>query len=120
MDSPLAGSSNTLPSPISISGSTPGVLDPSQVNRLLRQPNSKLSFASFDPRTAHIDGTKDFPDLGKLSLDEQSEHCRPKRIVIETTPKGASFWRFVPRARMEEGVLLHDEGFWPRVVEICG
>ncbi|KAG9316378.1 hypothetical protein JVU11DRAFT_2411 [Chiua virens] len=33
-------------------GSQPGLLDPSQPPRLLRSPDSKLSFASFDPKTA--------------------------------------------------------------------
>lgn len=120
MSSPFAGPSNAPPPPRSISGTTPGILDPSQVNRLLRLPTSKLSFAFFDPRTAHVNGTESLPDLSKLCLDEQNEHCRPKRIVIETTPQGASFWRFVPRARMGEGVTVYDEGIWPKIVEICG
>ncbi|KAF7981865.1 hypothetical protein HWV62_31421 [Athelia sp. TMB] len=85
--------------------------DRSQLSRLLRHPNSTLSFASFDPTIAHTGGIKP-------TKNHQLENYRPKRIVIETSPEGASIWRFVPRARREEGVL--DEGVWPRVVEVCG
>ncbi|KAH7907722.1 hypothetical protein BJ138DRAFT_1116438 [Hygrophoropsis aurantiaca] len=94
-------------------GSTPGLLDPSQSKRLLRFGGS-LSFASFDPHTAHA--VSDVPDIQILSIDEDLPP--PKRIVIETTPNGTSFWRFVPKASLEEGVT--DEGLWPRVVNICG
>lgn len=97
-----------------ISGSIPGQLDPTQPSRLLRQPRSTLSFAAFDPRAASAQ--QDVPDFRKLSI--QDELYRPKRIVVETAPSGASFWRFVPNARREEGVC--DEGQWPRVVVICG
>jgi hypothetical protein len=41
-----------------------------------------------------------------------------KRVVIETTSNGESFWRFVPRAKREEG--CEDEGVWPRIIEVCG
>jgi len=99
--------------PSFISGLTPGVLDPSQPARLLRLSNSTLSFAAFDPRTAS--GTES-PDFRGLSVDEQS--YRPKRVVVETTPTGESFWRFVPKARLLDGV--QDEGKWPRTVDICG
>jgi hypothetical protein len=119
MSSPLEGPSNQQ-QPRSIGGTTPGILDPSQPSRLLRLPTSTLSFASFDPRTAYVNGTKGFPNVGNTSVEEQNEHYRPKRIVIETTPNGENFWRFVPRARTEGGVGTLDEGFWPRVVEICG
>ena len=119
MSSPLAGPS-IQPSPRSIGGATPGILDPSQPTRLLRLPTSTLSFASFDPHTAYVDGTKGFPNVGQLSPDEQNEHYRPKRIVIETTPNGERFWRFVPRARKVDSVGMQDEGIWPRVIEICG
>ena len=97
----------------SISGSQPGLLDPSQTARLLRLPGTILSFAAFHPRAAsseiHI-------DVDKLSLNE--ELYRPKRVVIETLPDGDSFWRFVPRAR--RGIGVEDEGAWPRVINICG
>ncbi|KIK99312.1 hypothetical protein PAXRUDRAFT_132332 [Paxillus rubicundulus Ve08.2h10] len=92
-------------------GTQPGLLDPSQPSRLLRFPDSKLFFSSFDPKTALVD----FPDNRKRTTENLTP---PKRIVIETTSKGASFWRFVPRARLEEGA--QDEGVWPRVVDICG
>jgi hypothetical protein len=118
MSSPTAGSSSNRFSQDtvrpSISGPIPGLLDPSQPSRLLRVPNSALSFATFDPKTATAE--KAIPDLQKLSINE--ELYRPKRVVIETTPNGSSFWRFVPRANREDGVT--DEGHWPRVVDICG
>ncbi|KAG1881480.1 hypothetical protein C8R48DRAFT_744230 [Suillus tomentosus] len=104
----------SLHAPRTIRGTEPGLLDPTQPFRLLRAPDSTLSFASFDPRTA-LAG-EDIPDLHKLSIGEDLPP--PKRIVIETTPKGTSFWRFVPKARLDAGV--RDEGLWPRVIEICG
>ncbi|KAJ7188255.1 hypothetical protein C8R46DRAFT_879254 [Mycena filopes] len=96
-----------------IAGTTPGVLDPQQPHRLLRRPSSTLSFASFDPRVASADHGW---DLRSLSLND--ELYRPKRVVIETTCAGESSWRFVPKARCDEGVS--DEGEWPRVIDICG
>ncbi|KAG8213709.1 hypothetical protein J3R82DRAFT_10409 [Butyriboletus roseoflavus] len=93
-------------------GTQPGLLDQSQPPRLLRFPDSKLSFASFDPKTALAEG----PNVQKLN--NSGTLAPPKRIVIEITSKGASFWRFVPRARLEEGA--QDEGIWPRVIDICG
>ncbi|KAJ3820088.1 hypothetical protein F5880DRAFT_1488628 [Lentinula raphanica] len=110
MASPFAGPS----SPPKLTGSTPGVLDSTQPDRLLTFSNSTLSFASFNPRTAtssHLTS-----DARKLSLNEGSYN--PKRVVIETSPTGEKFWRFVPKARLDEGVV--DEGDWPRVVDICG
>ncbi|KAJ7072322.1 hypothetical protein C8F01DRAFT_973331 [Mycena amicta] len=97
----------------SISGCVPGILDPDQRHRLLRRPSSTLSFASFDPRVASADH-----GLGMRALSLNEELYRPKRVVIETTCSGQSFWRFVPRARLDEGV--EDEGTWPRVIDICG
>ncbi|KAF7376154.1 RING-type domain-containing protein [Mycena sanguinolenta] len=99
--------------PVRISGCTPGVLDPAQCHRLLRRPSSTLTFASFDPRVASANPAL---DMRTLSLNE--ELYRPKRVVIETTCSGESSWRFVPKARWEEGVL--DEGPWPRVIDLCG
>ncbi|KAN0090905.1 hypothetical protein V8E55_004471 [Tylopilus felleus] len=93
-------------------GTQPGLLDPSQPSRLLRFPDSKLSFASFDPKTALPE------DSSSQKSNNTGNIPPPKRIVIETTSKGASFWRFVPRARLEEGA--QDEGVWPRVIDICG
>ncbi|TFK44702.1 hypothetical protein BDQ12DRAFT_717858 [Crucibulum laeve] len=109
-DSISSGSSPTIRR---ISGSNPGALDSTQPARLLRVPGARLSFSAFDPQVATVHGV---PDLNKLSLNE--ELYRPKRIVIETTPAGESFWRFVPSARKAEGVA--GEGKWPRVVDICG
>ncbi|KAG5642222.1 hypothetical protein DXG03_003391 [Asterophora parasitica] len=111
------GPSNSFAAPQApqkLSGSIPGVLDAGQVERLCHFSGSKLSFASFDPHTAS--SNRDVPGLDNLSLNEQL--YRPKRVVIETAPSGASTWRFVPSARREDGVA--DEGTWPRVVDICG
>lgn len=99
------------PDLLTLRGTQPGLLDPSQPSRLLRFPDSKLSFASFDPKTALAE------DPSAPKVNSSGNLVPPKRIVIETTPKGASFWRFVPRARLEEGAL--DEGVWPRVIDIC-
>ncbi|KAK7057184.1 RING-type domain-containing protein [Favolaschia claudopus] len=96
-----------------IAGSTPGVIDSTQPSRLLRRPSSTLSFATFDPRVASADHGW---DMRSLTLNE--ELYRPKRVVIETTCSGESSWRFVPKARWEDGVV--DEGSWPRVVDLCG
>ncbi|KAI6135687.1 hypothetical protein EV401DRAFT_1844052 [Pisolithus croceorrhizus] len=97
-----------------IRGTQPGLLDPSQPSRLLRFADAKLHFASFDPKTAFVDRQE--PDIHKLNITDTLPP--PKRVVIESTQKGASFWRFVPRARLEEGAP--DEGFWPRLINICG
>lgn len=93
-------------------GTQPGLLDTSQPSRLLRFPDSKLSFASFDPKTALAE------EPSVQTSNNPGNLVPPKRIVIETTSKGASFWRFVPRARLEEGA--QNEGVWPRVIDICG
>ncbi|KAH7929878.1 hypothetical protein BV22DRAFT_1125410 [Leucogyrophana mollusca] len=113
MSSQSSEPSNSGRSIPNIRGTKPGLLDPSQRGRLLRF-NGSLSFASFDPHTAHV--VDDVPDIRGLSIDETLPP--PKRIVIESTSSGTSFWRFVPRACLDEGVV--DEGLWPRVVDICG
>jgi hypothetical protein len=99
-------------------GSQPGVLDPTQPARLLRYPTSRLSFASFDPRTAVVDSThhNHIPDIRKLNIQDELNTAR--RVVIENTAEGISSWRFVPNAKRERGV--ENEGAWPRVVDYCG
>ncbi|KIL61959.1 hypothetical protein M378DRAFT_166285 [Amanita muscaria Koide BX008] len=106
----MAGPSNTR----RISGLVPGLLDLSQPERLFRLPGSRLQFASFDPLAATAQ--QDVTDFRKFTID--GKLCRPKRIVIEITPSGDSFWRYVPNALLDDGV--EDEGGWPRHVEICG
>lgn len=101
-------------SPRILSGSRPGLLDPTQPQRLLRYSTSQISFASFNPLAATSQA--DLPDFRKLSLQEELYNA--KRVVIETNASGGSFWRFVPRAYLDEGVM--DEGAWPRVVNLCG
>jgi hypothetical protein len=96
-----------------LSGTEPGLLDPSQPSRLLKNPNSQLHFASFHPHTASPNRQNN--TFEPLTLNE--ELYRPKRVVIEITT-GGSFWRFVPKARCEDGAK--DEGSWPKVVDICG
>ncbi|PFH51481.1 hypothetical protein AMATHDRAFT_80212 [Amanita thiersii Skay4041] len=97
-----------------LTGTVPGLLDPTQPLRLLRHPTSTLLFAAFDPLTATVQ--RDLPDIHKRSLDK--ELYRPKRVVVEIALNGGRYWRFVPNARREEGVV--DEGSWPRDVDICG
>ncbi|KAF8625411.1 hypothetical protein AX15_005375 [Amanita polypyramis BW_CC] len=96
------------------SGPVPGLLDPTQPERLLRLPGSRLQFAAFDPLTATA--RQDHAGLRKLSIKE--ELCRPRRIIVEIAPSGDSFWRYVPNAHLEDGV--EDEGMWPRAINICG
>lgn len=96
-----------------VSGTQPGLLDPTQPSRLLRLQGARLSFAAFDPLTAHA---PDSPDFTKLNLN--SDSYRPKRVVVETAPSGECTWRFVPSAKKDEGVV--DEGTWPRIVDVCG
>ena len=59
-------------------------------------------------------------NLRKLSLSSTSTEKLPppKRIVVEIAANGKSTWRFVPRAKMDDGV--DNEGIWPRVVDLCG
>jgi len=99
--------------PRKLRGSEPGLLDATQPSRLLRDPASKLYFASFDPFLARQDDGAD--RMRNLSLHEKL--YRPKRVVVEMTPTG-SFWRFVPRATTDDG--LKNEERWPRIVDICG
>ncbi|KAL4063070.1 hypothetical protein V8B97DRAFT_1891462 [Scleroderma yunnanense] len=100
--------------PRTIWGAQPGLLDPSQSSRLLRFPGSKLIFASFNPNTALVNDRE--LDIRRLNITDSLPP--PKRIVIETSPKGSTFWRFVPRAHLAEGV--QSEGLWPRLIDICG
>ncbi|KAF5370851.1 hypothetical protein D9758_001797 [Tetrapyrgos nigripes] len=109
MSAPHAGSST----PRKLIGPIPGILDPSQPQRLLRFPSSRLSFASFHPLTATSSAEADFR---KLSLGDEFHNA--KRVVIETAPTGESYWRFVPKASRDEGVI--DEGDWPRLIDLCG
>lgn len=92
----------------SLLGPHPGRLDQTQASRVLHHPDGKLSFASFHPLTA----SNVQPHLA------QDGSSNPKRIVIETHPSGFSHWRFVPRARLAEGIS--DEGPWPRLVDFLG
>lgn len=106
-------SSSKLPINLVEVGPVPGVLDPTQKARILRDERSVLHFSAFDPLTA---GGQDASlNLRKLNLDEEKHP--PKRIVIEVAPTGKSTWRFVPSARRDEGV--DNEGIWPRVIHIC-
>ena len=89
-------------------GPHPGQLDQTQPSRLLRHPDAKFSFASFHPLTA-----------SNVQLHHAHDgSSKPRRIIIETHPSGFSEWRFVPRARLAEGVS--DEGPWPRLVDFLG
>lgn len=93
--------------PSLLTGSVPGVLDPTQLERILAHSEAKLTFATFDTGVAS----------GPRSDDHVPQATAP-RIVIETTPDKPTLWRFVPPARREAGVL--DEGKWPRIVLFAG
>ncbi|KAL0576666.1 hypothetical protein V5O48_005326 [Marasmius crinis-equi] len=90
-----------------LSGTMPGLLDPTQSQRLLRHPHSKLAFAFYDPRT-----TSTLPQPDPLQ-----DLCKDRRVVLESLGNAVT-WRLVPRALVDEGVT--DEGLFPRVVNICG
>ncbi|KAI0708451.1 hypothetical protein C8Q76DRAFT_695829 [Earliella scabrosa] len=104
--------SNSIDMPSFFAGPKPGLVDPSQPARLLRHPNSTLTFATFDPLAA----------TGRNSrvTANTTGNSGPTRIVIETIPHTAqpNRWRYVPPARRAAGV--HDEGPWPRFVDVCG
>jgi hypothetical protein len=100
-------SSMTAPSR-SLLGPHPGQLDQTQPSRVLRHPDAKLLFASFHPLTAS--------NVQPGPAHDGSSN--PRRIVIELQPNGTSHWRFIPRARLAEGVS--DEGSWPRLVDFLG
>lgn len=85
--------------------------------RISRLPGSVITFASFDPSAA-TGSSEDTNETGMRKLSLNEELCRPKRVVIETSPDGRSTWRFIPKARWEEGI--ENEGKWPRVVDVCG
>ncbi|KAL0945962.1 hypothetical protein HGRIS_012240 [Hohenbuehelia grisea] len=93
-----------------LKGTVPGQLDPLQRQRLLRVPDSSLAFACFDPYTADASASQKRP-LG-------NDIYVAKRVVLEAMPNGDISWRFVPKARLEDGAS--DEGVWPRIVSICG
>ncbi|TBU33779.1 hypothetical protein BD311DRAFT_735987 [Dichomitus squalens] len=102
-----------LPIPRNLTGSRPGLIDPTQPARILREKGSTLLFASFDPLAA-----TGVPRSRKPRVPDFE--TPPKRIVIETPPLGSaggSRWRFVPRARRAHGV--ENEGVWPRKVILC-
>ena len=102
------------PIPRNLSGSRPGILDPTQPARILREKGATLSFAAFDPLAAT--GSSNHRRKPRVPDFETA----PKRIVIEIPPLGSigpPRWRFVPRARRAPGV--ESEGVWPRKVMLC-
>ncbi len=105
-------SSRPISIPRVLLGSTPGLLDPPQRDRILRHPSSVLSFATFDPLTAT--GCVDVSNGGPT----EPFHSAFRQIVIETIPGGVPHWRAVPQANYAPGVV--DEGTWPRLVSVCG
>ncbi len=93
-------------------GSTAGLLDATQCQRILRHPNSVISFANFDPLAA----------TGCIGNGHPPQTAHPpiasRRIVIESIPGSVAQWRAVPQADLAPGV--NDEGTWPRLVSLCG
>lgn len=110
---PMSITPDHVPSIKTLMGTTVGLMDDSQKNRVLSTPNSVLSFSTFHPLTAsgrQMDGRH------KLSARTQLDNA--KRIVIETLATGETFWRWVPRAR---GVSnASEEGTFPRRVLVGG
>jgi hypothetical protein len=91
-----------------LSGTAPGLLDPSQPYRLLPSPTSQLTFASFLPQAAR--GNRQQSASSSSAIDSHT------RIVIEHTRDG-NFWRYVPMADHDDGAAGE---IWPRLVSICG
>ena len=94
-----------------LQGCKPGLLDPTQPSRILRHPDSTLSFAVFNPLAATGSDSK------AGTQEKPSSYAR--RIVVETLP-GARIkhWRYVDEAELGPGV--QEEGSWPRLVVVCG
>lgn len=96
-----------------LKGTKPGLLDPTQAERILGSPHSTLSFAVFSSDTAMGNHPRD------SITDTLVDMFPSKRIVIETLSGRISQWRFVPRAIGQPGV--DTEGApWPKVVDLCG
>lgn len=95
-----------------MTGSQPGALDPTQALRLLNDPHSLWTFASFDPYIGAPSARFRNPAF------KEKDVAAPKRVVVEQRPDGKLYWRFVPKAHLEPGVT--DEGQFPRQVELCG
>lgn len=99
--------------PVVLKGTKPGLLDPTQAERILGSPHSTLSFAVFSLDTA----------MGRrpegLTTTTPADTFPSKRVVIETLPGRISRWRFVPRAIGQPGVDTEGSS-WPKVVELCG
>jgi hypothetical protein len=84
-------------------GAAPGLLDPDQPARLLRDPAAHtLAFAAFDP--------------GPLGPPDDAAAPAP-RLALEISANGIG-WRPVPHARRAPGVP--GEGTFPRAVNVCG
>lgn len=98
-------SQNNVFSATHLGGLQPGVLDPTQPARILRNPSSILSFATYDPLVFAPD----------VAIPPHT------RIVIEHTPgPGQTDWfRVVLSAHLAPGILGEDVS-WPRVVFLDG
>ena len=103
-----------------ITGSTPGLLDASQLSRLVGVAGSSFTFASYDQGAVSSRTKVHQSESSESGILDVERLCRlvHKRIVIETSPDGISKWRFVPPAKLEDGAV--DDNIWPKVVEICG
>ena len=94
----------------------PGEILHASYARILRRPGGGIYFSAYDPGTATGEQSEATFGFQKLSLSQ--ELYRQRRIVVEYRENEPATWRFVPRARCEEGI--DGEGEWPRVVEFCG
>ncbi|PCH43117.1 hypothetical protein WOLCODRAFT_153178 [Wolfiporia cocos MD-104 SS10] len=94
-----------------IAGSKPGVLDPSQRDRLLGGRGSTLSFAYQHASTASESLVAPLPP----------EALAQSRVfVIETIGQEQTLCREVPGAILGPGIESEEPSRWPRTVYICG
>lgn len=80
-----------------------------------RFPGAVLALSDFDPTPISVDPSDAFQNM---NLNAHVYH--PKRVVMISMPSGRVMSRFVPDAPREEGVGFEGEGYWPRMVVICG
>ncbi|KZV87408.1 hypothetical protein EXIGLDRAFT_652230 [Exidia glandulosa HHB12029] len=95
-----------------VTGTQPGVLDPSQTQRVLRsKPGmSTLAFAEYDDAGVQ-------PPQAAGPLNELFNTLHTRRVAVETSSDGKMHWRLVPCAQLRG---VRDEGEWPRTVNFLG
>ena len=102
-----ASSQSNSPSPLTFYGK----LYDAMLWGISPHPGTVASVSDFDP-------TPGDPTDALRKMDLNANTYRPKRIVTVCAPSGRTASRFVPDAPREMG--KEDEGFWPRLVSLCG